>query len=168
MSSQHSTEYTRRNSLPSFVRQLLLLMSPSEQNTQSHIHTEQSSHEEKQTPSSPFEDLYFSFPAYEELDPDNNANNGCELGSSSTSSSTSSCAQHHHHHQHHRESSSAMKSSRGILNDRSYHKHATITATATATATITITINTSNSNSTNVTITATITIPTTTTTIADH
>ncbi|KAI9026626.1 hypothetical protein CLU79DRAFT_742639 [Phycomyces nitens] len=93
MSSQHSTEYTRRNSLPSFVRQLLLLMSPAEQNSQSH--SEQSNHEEKPTPSSPFEDLYFSFPAYEELEPDN----GCE--------STSSCGHHHH-----REASSTMKSSR--------------------------------------------------------
>ncbi|KAI7872312.1 hypothetical protein BDF14DRAFT_1877529 [Spinellus fusiger] len=96
MAIHHTDKYSRRNSLPFFVRQLLLLMSPTEENAPP-CRTEQSSSDENRQSSSPFEDLYFSFPAYEELEPES----GCEPTSSS-------CGHNH------LEASSAMKSSRSF------------------------------------------------------
>jgi hypothetical protein len=73
-----SNTTTRRNSFSSFVKNLILLVSPSNQQEQ------ETAAETKSTISnSPFEDLYFSFPAFEE-------------STSEESSTSTSCGQTSH------------------------------------------------------------------------
>ncbi|KAI8881773.1 hypothetical protein K501DRAFT_286234 [Backusella circina FSU 941] len=74
-----SSTTTRRNSFSAFVKNLILLVSPSNQQE------EEATAETKSTMSnSPFEDLYFSFPAFE------------ESTSEESSATTSSCGQTSH------------------------------------------------------------------------
>lgn len=66
----HTSNNTRRNSFSSFVKNLILLVSPSSNDTQD-LHLERKS-TTTSTESSPFQDMYFSFPAFEEPCEDSN------------------------------------------------------------------------------------------------
>ncbi|KAI8048210.1 hypothetical protein BDF21DRAFT_433569 [Thamnidium elegans] len=67
--NSHSNN-TRRNSFSSFVKNLILLVSPSSNDTQD-LNLERKS-TTTSTESSPFQDMYFSFPAFEESCEDSN------------------------------------------------------------------------------------------------
>ncbi|KAG2211222.1 hypothetical protein INT47_006342 [Mucor saturninus] len=65
-----NSQNTRRNSFSSFVKNLILLVSPSQH--QANDEDELSLERTTTSESSPFQDMYFSFPAFEETYEDSN------------------------------------------------------------------------------------------------
>lgn len=74
-----NTQNTRRNSFSSFVKNLILLVSPSHNEANEDLKLERSTTSE----SSPFQDMYFSFPAFEETYEDSNCGHPSTFISSS-------------------------------------------------------------------------------------
>jgi hypothetical protein len=75
MNSTTSTD-SRRNSFSSFVKNLILLVSPSTNNNEDELNLERKS-STTSSENSPFQDLYFSFPAFEETYEDSTTVSNC-------------------------------------------------------------------------------------------
>lgn len=75
-----NSETTRHNSFSSFVKNLILLVSPaSNSNEEDDLSLERTASSE----SSPFQDMYFSFPAFEETYEDSNCGHTSFISQSS-------------------------------------------------------------------------------------
>lgn len=85
-SNTTSTDSSRRNSFSSFVKNLILLVSPSNNNNEDELNLERTTSSEN----SPFQDMYFSFPAFEETYEDSTTTTNCGHQSYITTQSSNS------------------------------------------------------------------------------